>query len=79
MTTKDIEESAVTEIKKTILRSGYLEQYVSENDRGPSFDGQIYIYNSKEKKKKDFVGSVSVQVKGMIKLSGEGISKTDIG
>ena len=64
MTTKDVEEWAVTKVKDAIITSGYLDQFISENDREPSFDGKINVYNSSNKTKADFVGSVNIQVKG---------------
>ena len=64
MTTKDIEELATNAVKKSVLTSGYLSQYISENDKGPSWDGFIYIYNNEQKRKTDYYGRVAVQIKG---------------
>ena len=64
MIPKDIEELATNAVKKSILTSRFLSQYISENDKEPSWDGFVYIYSREEKTKADFYGKVPVQVKG---------------
>lgn len=64
MIPKDIEELATNAVKKSILTSKFLSQYISENDKEPSWDGFVYIYSREEKTKKDLYGRVPVQVKG---------------
>lgn len=64
MIPKDIEELAINAVKKSILTSRFLSQYISENDKEPSWDGFVYIYNREEKTKADFYGRVPIQVKG---------------
>ena len=64
MTTKDIEELATNAVRKSILTSGSLSPYITDNDKGPSWDGFVYVYSSAEKTKKDFLGRIPVQVKG---------------
>lgn len=64
MIPKDIEELATNAVKKSILTSIFLSQYISENDKEPSWDGFVYIYSREEKTKADFYGKVPVQVKG---------------
>jgi len=66
MTTKDIEEIATQAVKRSIITSGYLSQFISENDKEPSWDGFVYVYNDKSKAKSNFIGRVAVQIKGSI-------------
>lgn len=64
MDKKDIESAAISEIKDSIMNCDILSPYISENDKEPSWDGFIYIYKNKDKKKKNIQGRVAVQVKG---------------
>ncbi len=64
MTAKTIEELATNAVKKSILTTDFLDQYISENDKEPSWDGNVYIYRDNKKKKKDLRGRVPVQIKG---------------
>ena len=62
--TKWIEELAVHALKTVLLRCPLLESYIDYNDRTPSWDGSILIYNHQDRKKEQLVGRVPVQVKG---------------
>lgn len=62
--TKWIEEMAVHALKTVLLRCPLLESYIDYNDRTPSWDGSILIYNHQDRKKEQLVGRVPVQVKG---------------
>ena len=75
-TTKVIEELATNAVKKSILTADYLDQFISENDKEPTWDGFVYIYNDVKKKRKDFRGRVAVQIKGTVqdKIEHEKIS-----
>ncbi|MBP0960288.1 MAG: hypothetical protein J5992_09200, partial [Oscillospiraceae bacterium] len=64
MTSKNIEELATTAVKRSIITTDHLDQYISENDKKPFVDGEIFIYKTAKKVKKDCVGCVPVQVKG---------------
>lgn len=75
ITTKDVEELAVNVVKKSIVKSGFLSQYINENDKEQFWDGFVYIYNNRRKRKEDFEGRVSVQVKGTLKTN---LSKDEI-
>lgn len=61
---KAIEILAVNAVKNSIVTSEYLEPFISENDKEPSWDGFIYIYGDKSKKKSTLKGRMPVQVKG---------------
>lgn len=64
MTSKVIEELATNAVKKSIITTDFLDQFISENDKEPTWDGYVYIYADKKKKKSDLRGRVAVQIKG---------------
>ena len=64
MNTKDIEEAATSAVREAILKTGYLEQYISDNNTTPIWDGSVFIYNNKQRKKESIRGKVDVQIKG---------------
>ena len=66
MDSHTIETLAITAVKESIELSKYLSQFIAENDRGPSLDGYINIYNGKSKYKRDIIGRINVQIKGKI-------------
>lgn len=61
---KRVEESATNALKRVLLRCPSLAAYISENDKTPSWDGQIFVYQNAEQKKEDGIWVVPVQVKG---------------
>ncbi|HCA28333.1 MAG TPA: hypothetical protein DEP23_01485, partial [Ruminococcaceae bacterium] len=61
---KAIETKAVNAVRDIIVESDYLDQFIADNDKEPSFDGFVYLYSEKGKKKENFVGRIAVQVKG---------------
>lgn len=73
--TKDVEELAIDVVKRSIIKSGFLSQHINENDKEQFWDGFVYIYNNKQKRKEDFEGRVPVQVKGTLKSD---LSKDEI-
>lgn len=64
MDQKDIETIAISKVKESLTVNAYLSPFLNENDKEPSWDGQIYLYKKEGKRKADFEGRVSVQVKG---------------
>lgn len=72
---KDVEELAIDVVKRSIIKSGFLSQHINENDKEQFWDGFVYIYNNKQKRKEDFEGRVPVQVKGTLKSD---LSKDEI-
>ncbi|MBD8026404.1 DUF4365 domain-containing protein [Ureibacillus sp. Re31] len=87
MDTLIIEHLACLEVNRIILQEPYhLVSEVKFNDKSPSFDGEIIVYNSNELKKENIVGSVRVQIKGTtrfkkIKANGKishSIEKSDL-
>ena len=64
MDNKTIETLSVNAVKNSIVTSEFLDQFISENDKEPSWDGFVYIYGDKSKKKSNLKGRMPVQVKG---------------
>lgn len=66
-TTDEIEEIAIAKVKEMIRKTGNrrLGCELSENDKGPSWDGSILLYRKQNSNKvEDIDGRISVQVKG---------------
>ena len=64
MDNKAIETLSINAVRDSIVVSDYLDQFIADNDKEPSWDGFVYIYNDKSKKKCTLTGRVPVQVKG---------------
>lgn len=61
---KDIEERALLKFKEFLVYSKRMSQYLSENDKEPTWDGHIYLYSCNHKIKENQIGRIPVQVKG---------------
>ncbi len=61
---KAIETLSVNAVKNSIVTSEFLDQFIADNDKEPSWDGAVYIYGDKSKKKGSLKGRMPVQVKG---------------
>lgn len=61
---KQIEDWATIAVKDSLSLTDTLSQFIKENDKTPSWDGDVIIYKSNNTDKKDIVGKVTVQVKG---------------
>lgn len=75
MDAKAIETLAVNAVRNSVVVCDLLDQFIPDNDKEPSWDGHVYIYKDKSKKKNG-VRRIPVQVKGTEKedLSQEEIS-----
>ncbi len=61
---KAIETLSINAVRDSIVVSDFLDQFIADNDKEPSWDGFVYIYNDKSKKKDKLKGRLPVQVKG---------------
>ena len=61
---KDVEIIATSDFKSKIAETDYLDPYVPDKDKGPIWDGSIYVYSHKDKKNEHVMGRVPVQIKG---------------
>ena len=59
----DLENLAVSAVKESIALTDTMSPFISDGDKEPVWDGHIYIYADKSKKK-DNIKKVPVQVKG---------------
>lgn len=50
MNKKDIETLAVNAVRDSIAVCDYMEPYLNDNDKTPSWDGDIYIHLIERKK-----------------------------
>ena len=64
MNGKAIETLSIDAVRSSIVRSDFLDQCIADNDKEPSWDGFVYIYSDKSKKKDTLIGRMPVQVKG---------------
>ena len=61
---KWIEGEAVDFIKTEIRKSKRMFPYIDDNDRTPSWDGNIFLYSNSSGEKSNLLGKIPVQVKG---------------
>ncbi|EES90328.1 hypothetical protein CLG_B2271 [Clostridium phage D-1873] len=73
--TEKIEVRSIIALKDYITRNNRLQPFINENDKTPSWDGEVFVYNSNSRNKKDLYGKVPVQVKG---VCNEDLSKKEI-
>lgn len=64
----NIESLAVSEVKNAISKTDYLVEAIHDNDKEPSWDGCIYVYEkpANNHKKDNYLATVPVQVKGTL-------------
>lgn len=51
MDKKAIETLSVNAVRDSIVTSDFLDQFIADNDKEPTWDGFVYIYGDKSKKK----------------------------
>lgn len=59
-----IEASAFIAVFESINALKHCHPYLAENDKTPSWDGSIYVYDSDDFKKENLKGRIPVQIKG---------------
>lgn len=64
MDKKAIETLSVNAVRDSIVTSDFLDQFIADNDKEPTWDGFVYIYGDKSKKKNKLKGRLPVQIKG---------------
>lgn len=63
---KAIETISVSAVRNSVVTSPFLDQFIPDNDKEPSWDGNVYIYEDTSKKKNKLKGRLPVQVKGKV-------------
>ena len=51
MNKKAVETISVNAVRDSIVCSDFLDQYIPDNDKEPSWDGSVYIYTDKRRRK----------------------------
>ncbi|WP_157421524.1 hypothetical protein [Agromyces sp. Leaf222] len=80
----DVEALAVAKIQGMVGRCPHLKPFIASNDKTPFTDGHIDVYNGAGQKKTDWIGRVTVQVKGRTRSGKQpldptfSISRTDL-
>ena len=64
MNSREIEIIAVSRLKDALIKTGHLIPEINDNDRSPSWDGDVLAYCGESDKKEDLIGKIRVQVKG---------------
>ena len=64
MDTNAIETLSISAVRDSIDVCKYLQQYIESNDKSPSWDGYVNIYDGTDKAKAHMKGRMPVQVKG---------------
>lgn len=61
---KDIEELATGAVKRYFNTCDSISPQIQENDKTPDWDGELNLYKHKKDVRKNYLGSLQVQVKG---------------
>lgn len=69
-----IEKKAINAVEAALLQCPYLDPCLDKDSTMPSWDGNIFVYRSKEFEKANQLGKVPVQVKGSKKSNALGNS-----
>ena len=75
MNRKAIETLSVNAVRDSVVVSDFLDQFIADNDKEPTWDGFVYIYSDKSKKKEKLKGRLPVQIKG---TENDDVSKEEI-
>lgn len=70
MTSKQIEEIAVHTVGLYFSKSQTISPYISDNDKEPCWDGNLYVYSNPDKTNSSLYGRIPVQIKGKTFKSG---------
>lgn len=61
---KDIEELATGAVKRYFNTCNLVPPQIQENDKTPDWDGELNLYENKKDIRKNYIGSLRIQVKG---------------
>lgn len=53
MDRKTIETLSVNAVRDSVVVSDFLDQFIADNDKEPTWDGFVYIYSTKAKRRKN--------------------------
>lgn len=65
MNKQTIEKKAKLAVEDFFLKKGYIRTFINENDKTPIWDGNFFVYNTKETEKNSaFLYKIPIQLKG---------------
>ncbi len=64
MNSVKIEKGAILALKRVIYLHGKMSELLNEDDKEPSWDGNIYIYSNEDLKSENIIYKIPTQVKG---------------
>ena len=64
MNSVKIEKGAVEELRRAIRLHDRMDELLNEDDKGPSWDGDIYLYNNNDLKAEHIQYRIPTQIKG---------------
>ena len=66
MDSTQIEDMAIVYLKQYLWSSKIIQPYLAEHDKEPCWDGHLYVYSDTSKRKRNLLGRIPVQVKGLV-------------
>ena len=63
MNTKAIEMTAVSLLKLALFKTNHIIPEILENDRSPSWDGELLVYSDSSEKRKTLLGKYLSKLK----------------
>lgn len=66
-----IEQWAIDAVGNALSKTDTLRRFLKENDKTPLWDGDVFIYKSNDWENENFIGKVSVQLKGKLAIKEE--------
>lgn len=66
MDNEKIEKSAANAIEAEVLKYPHLHSHIQTADKMPSWDGELYVYNTDKHTKENLSGIIHIQVKGKL-------------
>lgn len=78
MNSDKVEQSSITKLRDCIDRCCHLKHDIKDNDKTPSWDGEIQAYNSTEFSISTIIGITRIQVKGKHIKTSSNLKKSEI-
>ena len=76
MTNKQIEEAGIAALNTYFSRCEHISPHLSQNDKTPLWDGELYLYNSSNHNTSTLIGPVRIQVKSHNKVAKGKVKQT---
>ena len=76
MTNKQIEEAGIAAINTYFSRCEHISANLSQNDKTPLWDGELFLYNHSTHSIANLIGPVKIQVKSHNKIAKRKVKQT---